>query len=196
MMTPNQPHIPYPLLKASTIAAMERTDLFILSILKQSATPSPWDKPRACTTLVSIWCGFRLGTIRHSTICTRAKKSLSTSCAGCGLAEIGEDTVEIGPGDFMGFAPGRFPHNLINNSTDDLVYLVGGLNLDFDICDYPRVGQRLYRRHEQREYVLVSFLNFWHISACSSVGRIGQRRTKTTKSEEIFRFLNKVKLSV
>ncbi|HSM83317.1 MAG TPA: cupin, partial [Nodosilinea sp.] len=56
-------------------------------------------------------------------------------------------------GDFMGFAAGGMAHSLSNPFDDDLVYLVGGLRLEFDICDYPRVNTRLYRRGEQREYV-------------------------------------------
>ena len=73
--------------------------------------------------------------------------------SGRGIAHIGDETVEVGPGDFMGFAPGNFAHSLTNPFEEDLVYLVGGMRLDFDICDYPRIGQRLYRAGEKREYV-------------------------------------------
>lgn len=73
--------------------------------------------------------------------------------SGRGLAEIGNDTFEIGPGDFMGFVAGGLAHSLSNPFGEDLVYLVGGMRLEFDICDYPRVNRRLYRRGEQREYV-------------------------------------------
>ncbi len=73
--------------------------------------------------------------------------------SGRGLAEIGEETVEVGPGDFMGFVTRGPAHSLSNPFTEDLVYLVGGLRLEFDICDYPKVNTRLYRRGEQREYV-------------------------------------------
>ncbi|MBE9158452.1 cupin domain-containing protein [Nodosilinea sp. LEGE 06152] len=73
--------------------------------------------------------------------------------SGRGLAEIGTDTFEIGPGDFMGFAPGGLAHSLSNPFTEDLVYLVGGMRLDFDICDYPKLNTRMYRRVDQREYV-------------------------------------------
>ena len=73
--------------------------------------------------------------------------------SGRGLAEIGTDTIEVGPGDFMGFAPGGLAHSLSNPFAEDLVYLVGGMRLDFDICDYPKVNTRLYRRGLQRDYV-------------------------------------------
>ncbi|MGF1571264.1 MAG: cupin domain-containing protein [Nodosilinea sp.] len=72
--------------------------------------------------------------------------------SGRGLADIGDQTTEVGPGDFMGFAAGGPPHSLSNPFETDLVYLVGGLRLDFDICDYPRVNTRLYRRGLQRQY--------------------------------------------
>ncbi|MFQ4136344.1 cupin domain-containing protein [Nodosilinea sp. PGN35] len=73
--------------------------------------------------------------------------------SGRGLAEIGDETFEVGPGDFMGFVAGGLAHSLSNPFEQDLVYLVGGMRLEFDICDYPRVNTRLYRRGEQREYV-------------------------------------------
>jgi uncharacterized cupin superfamily protein len=73
--------------------------------------------------------------------------------SGRGLAEIGDETLEVGPGDFMGFAAGGLAHSLSNPFENDLVYLVGGMRLEFDICDYPRVNTRLYRRGDQREYV-------------------------------------------
>ncbi|TVQ13323.1 MAG: cupin domain-containing protein [Leptolyngbya sp. DLM2.Bin27] len=73
--------------------------------------------------------------------------------SGRGLADLGEETVEVGPGDFMGFVPGGLAHSLSNPFEEDLVYLMGGMRLDFDICDYPRVNQRLYRRALRRDYV-------------------------------------------
>lgn len=73
--------------------------------------------------------------------------------SGRGLAEIGDETKEVGPGDFMGFAAGGLAHGLSNPFTEDLVYLVGGMRLEFDICDYPKVNTRLYRRGDRREYV-------------------------------------------
>ncbi|MBD2231611.1 cupin domain-containing protein [Phormidium tenue] len=76
--------------------------------------------------------------------------------SGRGLAEIGDETVEVGPGDFMGFAAGGLAHSLSNPFTEDLVYLVGGMRLEFDICDYPKVNTRLYRRGDQRDYVNLS----------------------------------------
>lgn len=73
--------------------------------------------------------------------------------SGRGLAEIGDQTVEVGPGDFLGFAAKGLAHNLTNAFEQDLVYLVGGMRLEYDICDYPKLGKRLYRAGENRKYV-------------------------------------------
>ena len=73
--------------------------------------------------------------------------------SGRGVAEIGEETVDIGPGDFMGFVPGSVPHLLRNPNQELLVYLVGGNRLPFDVCDYPRLGKRRYRIDGKNEYV-------------------------------------------
>jgi len=73
--------------------------------------------------------------------------------SGRGLAEIGDDTFDVGAGDFMGFVAGSAPHNLYNPNPEDLVYLVGGNRLPYDVCDYPRSRMRRYRTHGVNEYV-------------------------------------------
>jgi uncharacterized cupin superfamily protein len=73
--------------------------------------------------------------------------------AGRGIAEIGDEKLEVGPGDFMGFVAGSLPHSLANLNREDLVYLVGGNRLPFDICDYPRIRKRRYRINGKNEYV-------------------------------------------
>ena len=73
--------------------------------------------------------------------------------SGRGIAEIGDEKFEVGPGDFMGFVAGSFPHSLTNPNSADLVYLVGGNRLPFDICDYPRIGKRRRRVNGVNEYV-------------------------------------------
>lgn len=51
---------------------------------------------------------------------------------------------EVGAGDFIAF-PSRGPaHWMKNTGTTDLVYLVGGDRSDHDVCDYPRLDQRVY----------------------------------------------------
>lgn len=73
--------------------------------------------------------------------------------SGRGLARIGDAEHEVGPGDFMGFVAGSEPHNLHNPHAEDLVYLVGGNRLPFDVCDYPKIGKRRYRVNGRNVYV-------------------------------------------
>jgi len=73
--------------------------------------------------------------------------------SGHGVAEIGEEALEVGPGDFMGFIAGSVPHLLRNPHEEPLVYLVGGNRLPFDVCDYPRLRKRRYRVDGKSEFV-------------------------------------------
>ena len=78
--------------------------------------------------------------------------------SGQGVAEIGDEKHEVGAGDFMGFVAGSLPHNLFNPHAEDLVYLVGGNRLPFDVCDYPRIRMRRYRTNGVNEYVSLDAL--------------------------------------
>ncbi|MGQ0523242.1 MAG: cupin domain-containing protein [Betaproteobacteria bacterium] len=78
--------------------------------------------------------------------------------SGRGVTEIGEERMEVGAGDFMGFVAGSLPHNLHNPNPEDLVYLVGGNRLPFDVCDYPRIRMRRYRTNGVNEYVSLDAL--------------------------------------
>ena len=62
--------------------------------------------------------------------------------SGRGRAEIGDRTMEVGPGDFMGFTAPSPPHNLSNPYDEDLVYLMGGEHSGFDLGVFPRHGKR------------------------------------------------------
>jgi len=73
--------------------------------------------------------------------------------SGRGVADIGDEKFEVGPGDFMGFVAGSLPHLLTNPHQEDFVYLVGGNRLPYDVCDYPRIRKRRYRCNGQNEYV-------------------------------------------
>lgn len=70
---------------------------------------------------------------------------------GQGIAAIGEAEYEVSPGDFMGFTAPSQPHSLSNPFDQDLVYLMGGERRFLDICDYPRLQQRLIRSGEARQ---------------------------------------------
>lgn len=73
--------------------------------------------------------------------------------SGRAVAEIGDETHDVGPGDFMGFPAGSAAHNLHNPHEEDFVYLVSGDHMQFDICDYPRAGKRRYRINGKNVYV-------------------------------------------
>ena len=63
--------------------------------------------------------------------------------SGRGVAEIGDEKLEVGPGDFMGFqAPGE-AHHLTNPFDEELVYLMGGERSGMDVGHFPRLGRRI-----------------------------------------------------
>jgi uncharacterized cupin superfamily protein len=69
--------------------------------------------------------------------------------SGRGVAEVGEETFEIGPGDFLGFPAAGPAHHLRNTGTEDLVYMSGGEQRDIEIADFPRLGKRLVRMRKE-----------------------------------------------
>ena len=73
--------------------------------------------------------------------------------SGSGLAFIGDEQFDVGPGDFMAFPKNSPPHHMTNPANEDLVYLVGGTRSRIDICNYPRRGLRQYRIDGKREFV-------------------------------------------
>ena len=71
--------------------------------------------------------------------------------SGRGVVEIDDEEFEVAAGDFMGFPTPSVAHHLRNPYDDDLVYLVGGENLDVEISDFPRLGKRMLRRGQDVE---------------------------------------------
>jgi len=71
--------------------------------------------------------------------------------SGRGIAEIDGEEFEARPGDFMGFPTPSVAHHLRNPYDEELVYLMGGENLDVEIADFPRLGKRMVRRGETIE---------------------------------------------
>ena len=63
--------------------------------------------------------------------------------SGKGRAEIGDDSFEVGAGDFMGFVAPGVAHHLINSHDEDLVYLMGGERSGLDIGHFPKMGRRI-----------------------------------------------------
>ena len=72
--------------------------------------------------------------------------------SGRGIATIDDETFEVATGDFMGFRPDSPAHDMHNPFDEDLVYLMGGYDLDYDIVEYPHQGTRMYRLGDRRTY--------------------------------------------
>jgi uncharacterized cupin superfamily protein len=69
--------------------------------------------------------------------------------AGKGIAEIDGQEFEVEPGDFMAFPTPSVAHHMRNPFTEDLVYLAGGENLEYEIADFPKLGKRMLRRGQE-----------------------------------------------
>lgn len=65
--------------------------------------------------------------------------------SGKGVVDIGEETFDLGPGDFVGFPAGGHAHHIRNTGSEELVYLSGGENAPLEIGDFPRIGKRMVR---------------------------------------------------
>lgn len=68
--------------------------------------------------------------------------------SGHGIAEIDGEEFEVGSGDFMGFPTPSVAHHLKNVGAEDLVYLMGGENLEVEIAEFPRLEKRMVRRRD------------------------------------------------
>lgn len=65
--------------------------------------------------------------------------------SGRATALIDDAEYEVGPGDFMGFPTPSVAHLMRNTGAEDLVYLSGGENREFEVADFPRLGKRMVR---------------------------------------------------
>ena len=65
--------------------------------------------------------------------------------SGRGIAEVGDERYEVGPGDFMGFPTPSVAHHLSNPFEQELVYISGGERHQVEVADFPRLGKRLVR---------------------------------------------------
>ena len=86
--------------------------------------------------------------------------------SGRGVAEIDGEEFEVAAGDFMGFPTPSVAHHLRNPHGEDLVYLVGGENLDVEIANCPRLGKRmLWRRQDVEIYEMSDARGFGPLDA-------------------------------
>lgn len=65
--------------------------------------------------------------------------------AGTASAHIGDEVVEIGVGDFIGYRKGGLAHSITNTGTETFRCIVVGERLAHDVGDYTRLGKRIYR---------------------------------------------------
>ncbi|NJS09545.1 MAG: cupin domain-containing protein [Microcoleus sp. CSU_2_2] len=91
--------------------------------------------------------------------------------SGRGIAEIDDEEFEVSAGDFMGFPTPSVAHHLRNPFDEELVYLMGGENLDVEIADFPRLGKRMIRREANIE--------IYDISSAKSFGPLEKTTDKT-----------------
>ncbi len=71
--------------------------------------------------------------------------------SGRAITLIDDVEYEVGAGDFIGFPAPSVPHLMKNPGPDDLVYLSGGENREFDVAEFPGLGKRMIRRGNQVE---------------------------------------------
>ena len=64
---------------------------------------------------------------------------------GKATAYIGDETYEIGPGDFIGYRAGGLAHSIKNTGAAVFRCIVVGQRLPHDVGDYPKLGKRIYR---------------------------------------------------
>jgi len=65
--------------------------------------------------------------------------------SGRGVLILNDEEFEVGANDFIGLPANGAAHNLINRSSEDLLFLVMGQRLKQDVADYPKLNKRLYR---------------------------------------------------
>ena len=69
--------------------------------------------------------------------------------AGSGIALIDGQEFAIAAGDFLGFPTPSVAHLLRNTGAEDLVYLAGGENREFEVAEFPLLGKRMVRMGQQ-----------------------------------------------
>ncbi|MFT4196380.1 MAG: cupin domain-containing protein [Pseudoxanthomonas sp.] len=64
--------------------------------------------------------------------------------SGRGEVTIDEKKYPVEAGDFLGFPKDGVAHTIFNNGDEALVFICARVNLELDVCDYPRKKKRLY----------------------------------------------------
>lgn len=66
--------------------------------------------------------------------------------SGSANVTLGDQTHEVGPGDFIGYRAGGLAHTMVATGDEPLVCIVVGARLEHDVGDYPRLRKRIYRQ--------------------------------------------------
>ena len=72
---------------------------------------------------------------------------------GEGIAQIGEEKIEVRGGDFIAFPLNGKAHTIVNTGTGDLVYLTGGEDTPYDIGHFPSVNKMIVFKPEGVELI-------------------------------------------
>ncbi|MDA0673287.1 MAG: cupin domain-containing protein [Cyanobacteria bacterium] len=151
-MTESTAHVPSPFLSAAAIAALPE-QVFVHPLNPQAVRHSKaLAAAVGCIHLGVHWVRVAPGDDSTAYHRHRGEEEFIYILSGRGRATIGGDTFDVQPGDFMGFPPNSPAHMLSNPFNTDLIYLMGGTHLDYDVCEYPHAGQRIYRVGDRRLY--------------------------------------------
>ncbi len=71
---------------------------------------------------------------------------------GRATATIGDELSEVCAGDFMGFPRNSPAHSMVNDSEQDLVYLVAGERNLPDVVHYPRIKRTMIKSDSTGSY--------------------------------------------
>ena len=69
--------------------------------------------------------------------------------SGRAIALIDDTEYEVNAGDFIGFPAPSVAHLMRNPGPEDLTYLSGGENREFDVADFPKLGKRMVRNGQR-----------------------------------------------
>jgi len=73
--------------------------------------------------------------------------------SGQGEVIIDEKSYPISVGDFLGFQKDGAAHTIFNNSDESLSFICARVNLEQDVCDYPKKKKRLYMNGAEESLV-------------------------------------------
>lgn len=73
--------------------------------------------------------------------------------SGSGTAVIEETEYPISSGDFIGFPKNGVAHTIVNSGEEPLKFICARVNLEQDVCDYPRQKKRLYMNGAEESLV-------------------------------------------